>query len=471
MKMKNLLLVIAIIMFGNITKAQTVKLPNGIEYRYVKKGAGKQTSKVGDFMSMIIKSTCSGQVIFDSKNINKNGKNTPVNFPIQKPTYNGDVNEVLKYLHEGDSVVVRIPQDSFYRVPQAQRKNLIAGEPVIYTIGVYTLYTPAQIKKIQDDYKKSMDAFAKNQALIKKQQQLQLLLQKQQAVVDKKQDAEMVAYFKTNGISNQTKLASGAYVVMEKEGSGDKVKPSNEIMINYEKFLLSGKKIESNIDTAFKNTNPLKVSIGMRQLITGLDEGLQSFKKGGKGQIFIPSKLAYGANKFPINAKDTIPANSVIKVDVEILEIIDVVAEAIKLSAKEEEEIKAYIKANNLTATRTNSGLYYVITQEGTGNKPSVGDEVNMNYTGMFLDGNKFDSNVDSSFGHVQPFIFPLGQGRVIRGWDEGILLLKKGTKAKLILPSSIAYGKNGSGKIPANSILQFDVELLDIKKPAAAKK
>ena len=471
MKMKNLLLVIAIIMFGNITKAQTVKLPNGIEYRYVKKGAGKQTSKVGDFMSMIIKSTCSGQVIFDSKNINKNGKNSPVNFPIQKPTYNGDVNEVLKYLHEGDSVVVRIPQDSFYRVPQAQRKNLIAGEPVIYTIGVYNVYTPAQIKKIQDDYKKSMESFAKNQALFKKQQQAQLLLQKQQAIVDKKQDAEMLAYFKTNNISTQIKLPSGAYVVMEKEGSGDKVKASNEIMINYEKFLLSGKKMESNIDTAFKNPNPLKVSVGMRQVIPGLDEGLQSFKKGGKGQIFIPSKLAYGTNKFPINATDTIPANSIIKVDVEILDIIDVVAEAIKLAKKEEDEIKAYIKLNNLTASKTASGLYYVITKEGTGTMPVPGDEVSMNYTGMFLDGNKFDSNLDSSFGHVTPLNFPLGQGRVIRGWDEGIALLKKGTKAKFILPSAIAYGKSGSGKIPANSILQFDVELLDFKKPAPAKK
>ena len=458
-------------MLGTIIKAQNVKLPNGIEYRYVKKGTGKQNPKVGDFVSMIIKSTCSGQVLFDSKSINKNGQNTPVNFPVQKSTYNGDVNGVLKYLHEGDSVVVRIPQDSFYRVPQAQRKNLIAGEPVIYTIGVYGVYTPAQIKKIQDDYKKSVEAFAKQQAEFKKQQQAQLLLQKQQAVEDKKQDAEMVKYFKTNGIANQMKLPSGSYIVMSEGGSGDLIKANNEVIINYEKFLLSGKKFESNIDTAFHNVNPLKVAVGQRQLLQGLDDALQNFKKGSKGQIFIPSKLGYGANKYPLSATDTIPANSVIKVDVEVLEIIDIVAEAIKLSAKEEEEIKAFIKTNNLTATKTNSGLYYVITQEGTGPIPVVGDEVNMNYTGMFLDGSKFDSNVDSSFGHVQSFIFPLGQGRVIRGWDEGIAFLKKGTKAKLILPSTIAYGKNGSGKIPANAILQFDVELLDIKKPVPAKK
>jgi FKBP-type peptidyl-prolyl cis-trans isomerase len=88
----------------------------------------------------------------------------------------------------------------------------------------------------------------------------------------------------------------------------------------------------------------------------------------------------------------------------------------------------------------------------------------------MFLDGNKFDSNLDSSFGHVTPLNFPVGQGRVIRGWDEGIMLLKKGTKAKFILPSTIGYGANGSGKIPANAILQFDVELLDFKKPEPPK-
>jgi FKBP-type peptidyl-prolyl cis-trans isomerase len=451
------------------TKAQYLKLQSGIEYRYIKKGAGTQTAKVGDYMSMIIKSSCSGQVLFDSKAYNK-GVNAPVNFPIEKTKYKGDVTEVLRLLHEGDSVIVRIPQDSFYRVPQVQRKGVVAGEPVLYNIGVYSIKTAAQIKKIQDDYKKSMDAFAKQQAAFKKQQQEQLLQQKKQAVLDKNQDGLLLGYFAKSNFKNPIKLPSGVYVVMDSEGTGDFIKPGFEVTMNYEKYALNGPKYDSNIDSVFQHVTPRKVNIGQRQIITGWEEGMQKFKNGGKGKIFIPSKYAYGSNKFGIRPNDTIPANSIIKIDVEVLDVVDLATVAKQLADKEDADIQAFLKKNNLTATKTNSGLYYVITQEGSGNFPAVGDEVSMNYTGMFLDGNKFDSNLDSSFGHVTPLNFPVGQGRVIRGWDEGIMLLKKGTKAKFILPSTIGYGANGSGKIPANAILQFDVELLDFKKPEPPK-
>ncbi len=451
------------------TKAQSVKLQSGIEYRYIKKGAGTQTAKVGDFMSMIIKSSCSGQVLFDSKKFNK-GMNTPVNFPIEKIKYNGDVTEVLRLLHEGDSVVVRIQQDSFYRVPQAQRKGVVVGEPVIYTIGVYSIKTAAQIKKIQDDYKKSMEVFTKQQAAFKKQQQEQLLQQKKQAVLDKNQDQEILTYFAKNNIKNTKKLPSGVYVVIDIAGTGEIIKPGFEVTMNYENLSLNGTKFDSNLDTTFHHVSPMKVNIGQGKLVAGWDEGMQQFKKGGKGKIFIPSKYGFGSNKFGIWPNDTIPANTIIRVDIEVLDVVDLAVVAKQLAEKQDAEIQGYLKVNNLNGIKTNSGLYYVITSEGTGNSPTVGDEVSMNYTGMFLDGNKFDSNLDSSFGHVTPLKFPLGQGRVIRGWDEGIMLLKKGTKAKFVLPSAIGYGIIGSGKIPANTILQFDVELLDFKKPEPPK-
>jgi FKBP-type peptidyl-prolyl cis-trans isomerase FkpA len=467
--MQKLLIVLILLFSLTHSKGQFIKLQSGIEYRYIKKGKGIQKPQIGDFMAMIIKSTCSGQVLFDSKTFNK-GINAPVNFPFQKAKFNGDVMEVIQLLHEGDSVFVRIPQDSFYRVPQAQRKGVIVGEPVLYNIGVYSIKTAAQIKKLQDDYKKSMEAFAKQQAAFKKQQQEQLLLQKKQAIIDKKQDQELVAYFAKNNITNQKKLPSGVYVVIDSAGTGDLIKAGYEVSMNYENSSISETKFDSNIDTTFHHVTPMKVNIGQRQLIAGWEEGMQKFKKGSKGKIFIPSKYAYGSNKFGIRPNDTIPANSIIKINIEVLDVVDLAAVAKQLAEKQDNEIQAFLKTNNLTGIKTNSGLYYVITSEGNGKSPTVGDEVSMNYTGMFLDGNKFDSNLDSSFGHVTPLNFPLGQGRVIRGWDEGIMLLKKGTKAKFILPSVIGYGANGSGKIPANAILQFDVELLDFKKPEPPK-
>ncbi|MEQ1554269.1 MAG: FKBP-type peptidyl-prolyl cis-trans isomerase [Ferruginibacter sp.] len=468
---QKLLFTLIFISFFACTNAQYKSLQNGLEYRYIKKGKTTQTGKVGDFIGMILRNTCGNQVLFDTKKYNK-GTDSPVNFPIAKSKSNYDINDVLQLLHEGDSVIVRIPQDSFYRgLPQAQRKGLKAGEPVMYYIGVHSIKTAAQFKKIQDDYKKSLAAFAKQQAEFKKQQQAQLLLQKQQLIIDKNQDEELKKYFAKNNINNVTKLPSGIYTIIEKEGKGDFIKPGVEVTMNYEKQSLSGKKYDSNIDTIFKNTTALKANIGQRKLLAGWEEGLQKFNKGAKGQIFIPSKLAYGNNKFGVRPNDTIPANTILKIDVEVLDVIDLAVVAKQLAEKQDSDIQTFLKTNNLTATKTNSGMYYIITRDGTGEKPAVGTEVTMNYTGMFLDGKKFDSNEDSTFNHVSPFKFTLGKGQVIKGWDEGVALLQKGTKAKFILPSSMAYGANGTGGIPANSILQFDVELVDFKNVVAVSK
>jgi FKBP-type peptidyl-prolyl cis-trans isomerase FkpA len=139
--------------------------------------------------------------------------------------------------------------------------------------------------------------------------------------------------------------------------------------------------------------------------------------------------------------------------------------EAAKLMPIENKKIQEYGAANKMQLQKTANGVYYSITTLGTGAKPTQGQDVTMNYTGMTLDGKKFDSNVDPSFNHVQPFNFKLGMGQVIPGWDEGIASLPVGTKATLLIPSYMAYGANGSGdKIAPNSILRFDVEVVSAK-------
>ena len=93
-------------------------------------------------------------------------------------------------------------------------------------------------------------------------------------------------------------------------------------------------------------------------------------------------------------------------------------------------------------------------------------DTVSMNYTGRLEDGTVFDSNVDPKFGHAEPFIFTLGAGRVIAGWDKGIVGMKVGEKKTLTIPPQDAYGTGGiPGVIPPNATLVFDVELLAITK------
>ncbi len=108
----------------------------------------------------------------------------------------------------------------------------------------------------------------------------------------------------------------------------------------------------------------------------------------------------------------------------------------------------------------TPSGLQYEDQNEGTGNAAKAGDKVSVHYTGRLKDGKKFDSSVDRG----QPFDFPLGAGRVIKGWDEGVAGMKVGGKRKLVIPPDLGYGKRGAGGvIPPDAELHFDVELLKI--------
>lgn len=106
----------------------------------------------------------------------------------------------------------------------------------------------------------------------------------------------------------------------------------------------------------------------------------------------------------------------------------------------------------------TASGLKVVIIEEGTGPLPKPGEMVQVHYTGTLTDGTKFDSSYDRN----EPIAFILGHGQVIPGWEEGIALLKVGSKAKLTIPSALAYGERGAGGvIPPNATLNFDIELL----------
>jgi peptidylprolyl isomerase len=112
-------------------------------------------------------------------------------------------------------------------------------------------------------------------------------------------------------------------------------------------------------------------------------------------------------------------------------------------------------------AVTTESGLQYVVIKEGVGESPKRGDTVVVHYTGTLEDGSKFDSSRDRG----QPFSFKIGIGQVIKGWDEGVGLMKPGGRRKLIIPSDLGYGAQGAGGvIPPNATLIFDVELLRIQ-------
>lgn len=112
-------------------------------------------------------------------------------------------------------------------------------------------------------------------------------------------------------------------------------------------------------------------------------------------------------------------------------------------------------------AVTTASGLMYIITKHGDGAQLKAGDEVIVNYTGLLTNGLKFESSLDRG----EPFPFPLGAGKVIKGWDEGVQKLRVGDHATLIIPPSIGYGSRGAGGvIPPDATLIFIIEVVGVK-------
>ncbi len=119
--------------------------------------------------------------------------------------------------------------------------------------------------------------------------------------------------------------------------------------------------------------------------------------------------------------------------------------------------IQRFLIINNLIAQKDASGLYYIITSVGTGISPSVTSTIEVKYTGYLVDGTVFEQTETDK---TSTFLL----AGLIKGWQIGVPFMKKGGKATLFIPSGLAYGNYTSGNIPANSVLIYDIELIDVK-------
>lgn len=191
------------------------------------------------------------------------------------------------------------------------------------------------------------------------------------------------------------------------------------------------------------DNQPISFTVGALDIVfPGWDEGVSSMQEGGKRLLVVPSDLALGTQ-----GGGDIPPDATLVMEVELLEVV----EPPEPIAMEEVDPDDYIE--------TESGLMYYDVVEGDGASPEDGQLVIVHYTGWLEDGTQFDSSVERG----EPFTFPIGQGGVIAGWDEGVATMKIGGKRQLVIPSDLAYGDGGSGPIPPGATLIFDVELLDI--------
>lgn len=228
-------------------------------------------------------------------------------------------------------------------------------------------------------------------------------------------------------------------------------------------------------------------------------------KESGMDEIFLGLKkgdsIVFEANSLKVFGEQNMPffldKEKNIKIQIGVVDITDQQGVEAYFNALQEAQMKKqaenavkqleidtkiiedYLAEKNIQATKTESGLYYVIEKEGAGPEIESGDLAFVHYAGYLLDGTLFDSSIKEiaqanntyneqrdAQGGYGPLEVSVGQGRVIPGWDEGLALLKKGDKAKFFIPSTLAYGdRDSGGPIKANSVLIFDVEITDVQK------
>lgn len=280
------------------------------------------------------------------------------------------------------------------------------------------------------------------------------------------------------------KTESGLKYHFFTKNEGTKAKVGDFVTLH---FIYKAKMSGTDKDTVLRNTweskdgtpaQPIQVVVQEATFKGGIEEGLQMLTTGDSIALQVNADSLF-KKTFMAPRPAFIDSGSYITFIMKVVNIQDKAsfekeqtrimqerklkmdADMVNQKVIDEETIKQYLTQNNITAMSTNSGLRYMVTKKGKGALAASGSTVKVHYTGKLLNGTEFDSSIGK-----EPLEFQVGVGMVIPGWDEGLQLLNEGSKATFIIPSTIAYGPNQMGdKIPANSVLLFDVELIKIKK------
>ncbi len=257
----------------------------------------------------------------------------------------------------------------------------------------------------------------------------------------KRDDDAIQAFLAGRNITNAQKLASGIYFVHLEEGSGPAPTTDDIVDISYRLERTDNVVLEANGEYTFVP------KVG--SFLPGLNEAVLTMAPGGRTLFVLPSRLAFGAGSGQINGV-TLPPNSVLVITVRLRDVRD---EALQLN-HEKKLIAAYLDSLGHTWQERPDGLAHVVLQAGEGTAtPTSGALTTVNYEGTYLSGGSFDSGNN--------FNFLLAEENFIKGWYEGIKLMKKDEEALIVIPSGMAYGAAGTQTIPPFSPLVFKIKLL----------
>jgi FKBP-type peptidyl-prolyl cis-trans isomerase FkpA len=270
-----------------------------------------------------------------------------------------------------------------------------------------------------------------------------------------------------NNYKTQVTESGLKYQIFEHEDDARKAKLGDIMTFHF--VIKNG--ADSTLRDSYKEGTPQKMVLQAPQYKGSFEEGLALLAAGDSAKITISADTLYAKIMQPM--PPMIKKGSELTFTVKVLSVLtseefqkQQSESAGKQKGIDNKTIEDFLAKNNLKAKarKTASGLYYIPQTETAGASPAAGDNVKVHYTGKFLDGKEFDSSKNQG----KPLDLQVGAGMVIPGWEEGIMLMKKGEKGLLIIPSGLAYGPEAYGPIPGNSVLQFEMELIDFSKGPA---
>jgi FKBP-type peptidyl-prolyl cis-trans isomerase FkpA len=263
-------------------------------------------------------------------------------------------------------------------------------------------------------------------------------------------------------------LDGGVSFKMLNDKDGPKLDSGDVIKVNFQLFVRDSLQKDSLIQDSRKmNGGPVTVTYAYPKVPKGAEKfsplrALSMMSVGDSAELVISPDSVFQGFPMALQRPPFFKKNTLMRYVLTLVEKVDVK----KLQEKELGDIDAFIKGKNLQPTTTPSGLRYAITTPGNGNLAKMGDTVFVHYTGKLLDGTTFDSSIPSN----KPFSVVVGMRQVIKGWDEGLMLLPEKSKGYLLMASDLAYAAQGAGRdIKPYSPLYFEMEIDHIAVPKAA--
>lgn len=402
------------------------KTPDGLYYKFYSNNATAVKPELTDFLKVSMACYLNDSLYFDWRE-----SENDVYAQLAESRFPADLHEAYAMMHVGDSASFYIKADSIalkYYEQDPAEVGLTADDYFRYEVKLLDVMTQEEFQANIDRLKETMIEESKR---------------------------ALAEYIVENQIT-VTPEPSGVYIISLEKGKGRCPIKGEKVELDFSASLLNGQ----SVGTTYDSPDKFSFVLGEGFTIQGWEEIVPKMHLGERVLAIVPYDLAYGEHSV-----GSIPAYSNLVYDIKLLKITtakelqDEAEKAMKaLKADSEKAFFEYLKANNIT-DYTASGLFFnkLVTTEGE--KPQEGQIARIKFDASYLDGTPLGSS--EQLGEYYDVV--MGQGKVLKGLEEGIGMMRVGEKARFVLPYTLAYGANPYGNIPAYANLVFDVELLEV--------